>query len=338
MDQRFQRIDLSFQSAQESKLAQSIVDSLAFPEMQSRYQAITDHHSRTFEWMFSDTDSQYHKWLHAQSSIFWVCGEAGSGKSTLMRYLRGEFESRALLETWAGDRQLMLAAHYFWIPGSPLQKSLEGMLRTLLHQLLKDQSDLLPTACPARWAQTQGSAHMINEPWIYAELVDAVANLGTRGDLAICFFIDGLDECEERSHPKLNQLLRRLSNLPHVKICMSSRPWTAFKREFEGNTETILLHELNLRDIFEYDFRDGISAYSFVPPSLEASPTKILIYTTVLKAQGVFLWASIVMDGICTRLVHQSATEVLPYLDDFPPDLETHFERQIFSRIDATYR
>jgi hypothetical protein len=45
-------------------------------------------------------------------------------------------EAKAILQTWTADAVLLRADHFFWIPGAPIQKSVEGLLRGLVHSAL----------------------------------------------------------------------------------------------------------------------------------------------------------------------------------------------------------
>ena len=91
----------------------------------------------TFDWIFEEqvtVQGRYHendicnlmsRWLEHEHGMFFIVGKAGSGKSTLMRFLAGHKQTSTLLQTWAGRKHCVLAvcAHYFWCSGSQLQSS-----------------------------------------------------------------------------------------------------------------------------------------------------------------------------------------------------------------------
>ena len=69
-----------------------LISSLGYPEMHDRDSKIHDAFSQTFEWALQDRSGsvpQHHflQWLRCGDGVFWVSGKAGSGKSTLMKYL-----------------------------------------------------------------------------------------------------------------------------------------------------------------------------------------------------------------------------------------------------------
>lgn len=69
--------------------------------------------------------------------MYWVCGKAGSGKSTFMKHMYDERKTRQFLSVWAGNHRLCVATFFFWNSGTREQKSQRQKLATsLLHYLL----------------------------------------------------------------------------------------------------------------------------------------------------------------------------------------------------------
>jgi hypothetical protein len=64
----------------------------------------------------------------------------------------------AMLQTWAAGQTLLRADHYFWILGPPKQKSIEGLLRSMLYTALRslslaklpDKIDAIKQICSTR--------------------------------------------------------------------------------------------------------------------------------------------------------------------------------------------
>lgn len=59
--------------------------------------------------------------------------------------------STGLLETWAGDKELITAAFFFWHLGTPEQKSKEGLFRSLLYTILDADPSLIAHILPEMW-------------------------------------------------------------------------------------------------------------------------------------------------------------------------------------------
>ena len=75
--------------------AQKILRSLHFKTIKTRQVNVKEAHPKTFEWIFKDPDdplkprTNFRQWMSSESKngIYWISGKAGSGKSTLMKFL-----------------------------------------------------------------------------------------------------------------------------------------------------------------------------------------------------------------------------------------------------------
>lgn len=115
--------------------AQNLLESLKYEYMEARRSAVARSHAQTFDWIFEEAEKlreskgislEFAEWLRTGNGIFWVSGKAGSGKSTLMKYLCSHYRTLALLQRWAGDGKLVVATHFFWNAGTTMQKSQAG--------------------------------------------------------------------------------------------------------------------------------------------------------------------------------------------------------------------
>lgn len=119
-----------------------ILDSFSFPSIAARYIQVTKAHASTFNWIFKEEPSKsqpsdsFTRWLEFGDGIYWINGKAGSGKSTLMKFLYDHEQTRKLLTSWASPIKLDLANFFFWNSGTTDQKSQSGLLRSLLHEIL----------------------------------------------------------------------------------------------------------------------------------------------------------------------------------------------------------
>ena len=64
-----------------------------------------------------------------------------------MKFLAHHPETRSNLKVWAKNKTLVLAAFFFWSSGTNLQKSQEGLLRSLLFEILSQSPELVPRVC-----------------------------------------------------------------------------------------------------------------------------------------------------------------------------------------------
>jgi len=82
-------------------------------------------------------------WLMSGQGLYWINGKAGSGKSTLMDYVNRHGRRLEYLEEWCPDRLLLTPSYFFWAAGSRLQKSIDGLLRSLIWQMLTECHELV---------------------------------------------------------------------------------------------------------------------------------------------------------------------------------------------------
>lgn len=213
-----------------NKVEQAILDSLYLPQLQERYNRIANAHNKTFEWIFRSTEdgkpnkNNFSDWLRKGSEPYWIAGKPGSGKSTLMKFICQDEHTRAGLKTWAGSSELTTGSFYFWIAGLPIQKSIIGLLQSLFYEMLKENRSLILKLFPWRWRMHQSGGPSA-QPWTETEFHDALKILKTQMTQTskFCFFIDGLDEYEG-DHEWLVNFAKELGSLPHIKLCISSRP------------------------------------------------------------------------------------------------------------------
>jgi hypothetical protein len=183
-----------------------ILQALRFPSMHQRYEALVEAHAKTFEWVFRDAGIQwqgYRKWLREGQGVYWVQEKAGSGKSTLMRFLAEDPRSLKYLKEWSGSSTPEICQFYFWRSGVSEQRSLIGLLRTLIYKILTlkslDYETLIPQILSEKWQKivSQGTALGIGlEEWRISRMKQALANLFklSASKTRICISIDGLDE------------------------------------------------------------------------------------------------------------------------------------------------
>ncbi|KAI9164142.1 Protein SERAC1 [Paramyrothecium foliicola] len=99
--------------------------------------------------------SSLEEWLQEGSGLFWIHGKPGSGKSTLMKYLYQSHKTWELLHDWRRSSCEIRAGFFFYYRGTPLQKSFEGVLRSLVAQLLSPHRDAFIESHQAIWSEYQ---------------------------------------------------------------------------------------------------------------------------------------------------------------------------------------
>lgn len=318
-------------------------------------------HESTFQWIFHKEKQQdlpcasLCQWLETpEKQLYWITGKAGSGKSTLMRYISQppasdsfsdqpespETQTRCspFLTKWAGTQRLLIASFYFWAVGSPMQRSKEGMLRTLLYELLKQaEPEVIARVAPESW---EALCLFDEDPRLYSE--DLLREMLSRAlqrmskDNKICIFIDGLDEFKGE-HSDLVGFLRDTLRAYPIKLCISSRPWQVFEDAFQKEP-SLKLEDLTLADITAY-----IQSYLHQDPafallrSLETSFADDLVDNIAAKSNGVFLWVNLVVASLQKGIkAGDRVSDLQRRLDQLPQDLEGLFGR-IIDDLDPEY-
>jgi len=337
-----------------------ILEGIAFPDMDARLSHIEDQGQAkgTFKWLIQDDripESQqgalamsFRQWLSDDSQgIFHIAGKPGSGKSTLIRFLKEHPETRAQLRKWAakgGDNsEPVVAAVFFWNAGSISQKSINGLYRTLLHSILKSQHEqLIPLLFPDRLFRLESDLLRISQRARGEKIPDsevAAAFLKLIGDTAsklrFCFFIDGADEF---SDPNVHQwkLARDIkawvdSNPEYVKICVSSReerPWLDHFNIYprltihlttDPDIETMICNAIEGHPNFEvFDPRE---ARSFVNHFVRI-------------ADGVFLWVKLILVDVVAMLDYgKDMKDLKQTLESYPLELDGLFNKIMRKKV-----
>ena len=324
--------------------------SLDFPQRDHRYNKISIAHRNTFDWLFERDHSQQQPWPdfvdwlvsgEGSDSLYWITGKPGSGKSTLLRYLVDHNRTRQLLQQWAGSNELVIASGYFWNAGSErLQKSLDGLLRVLLRELLEQVPGLAPSLNKWRWQSYELGATGLPH-WTQTELSIAfnAAMSESQKYANICLFIDGLDEFEgdDRAQQEVIDILMRASEFPNVKMCISSRPWRIFEEAF-GAHPYLKLEDLTANDIKSYVQDQLISNERFQQLYLRQPSGCLHIAREVVEiAQGVFIWVTLVVRELLTGMRNEDRLiDLQKRLRSMPPDLGD-FYAHIFRKLEPFY-
>lgn len=336
------------------RLQDEFLKALHYDGMYDRETSIAPAHAKTFQWIFEKrTECQalwkdFGKWLQSETQIYWITGKAGSGKSTLMKFISAPQSGRMartdgvnityppkmsdlrcteFLKEWSGDRHLLIGSFYFWAAGSQIQTSTEGLFRTLLHQLLARNTHIIPKVSPGKWKQLlqsdrKGLEFTVRELQIL--LSRAIDHLSST--TKICFFIDGLDEFKGH-HQDLVTYFKELISAYPVKICFASRPWVVFESAFREQPSLMLEH-LTHDDRMTYvkSHFEGDLNFERVQ-TLDPVFSNSLFDKIVTNSEGVFLWVRLVVASLLNGMREADrVSDLQNRLDAIPKDLEDLFQ------------
>lgn len=321
---------------------QKIRSTLYFREEDDRYFEVQNAHAKTFGWLLRNHDSadptHFRTWLQSKGTLFWINGKAGSGKSTLMKYLHRQDMLKELLQIWAGQRQLVMATFFFWHAGQPLQKSLAGVLRALLHQILVARPDLTPVLFPhlsRKLLRDRSETFHFTTRELEQSLILFVEQIPP--NLSLFLFIDGVDEYTG-DFLMFCKLLVRISSSPAIKVLVSSRPIPECYHVF-GDFPSLRLQDLTRDDISHYIEDELMSDKLFIEmDTAEIGLGKQIKEILIEKSSGVFLWIVLVVNRIIRSLVHYEGRDrLLARIDELPVELEDLYDH-MFSRMNEDYQ
>ena len=306
-----------------------------------RHEDIEPAYPRTYSWLFGH-QVRFEDWLEGKnpSNLYWVQGKPGSGKSTLMKYAINHYLTRELLSKY--DKGFWVVVGFFFHDrGMTMQKSAEGFLRHILHQILDQQKQLFVLIYPIfkeiikqqEWSNDKSIS--LTDEWTLGRLRQAMTLIGrkTVTGVNVCLFVDALDE-HDGSHGELILILRGIVQLTdnplfRVRLAMAGRPENVFKSAFQS-CPGFAIHEYTTDDIRYYteeriqaEMRGNLNAES-------DEEAKNLVESIVQKAQGIFMWVRLAVNEIVEGLCEGDTIEELEtLLSTIPTELRELYTRPL---------
>lgn len=261
--------------------------------------------------------SSFTDWLQSDLNIYWIMGKPGSGKSTLAKFILSEPRTKIALGKWRPGA--IIASHYFWRPGALLQRSIKGMLCSLLYQLVLSLPDAFEYTSDNVTGLDQKDA---DTDWSVPELQQLSLGLIRHCDKPLCLFVDGLDECgPDDSHQRLLEVLETIS-LPNVKLIVSSRNEPVFEKRFRHEPQ-LRMQDLTVDDLRTY--------------ALDSLPKEIrydFCEELVENAEGVFLWLVLAIQSINRGSSNGESLEDLHRRIGSLPRALNDFYKDMWERLD----
>ena len=315
-----------------------LLRNLDFAERSAREQQVgnTRADSSTFEWVWDvqNSDESLSQWLTDNQPVFWIQGKPGSGKSVLMDYLRKTDQISQLLNDFFGPQWIRIWFFFDFRADESTANSFEGLLRSLLLQVLEVVPGMEPEL-----RQFRNKTHVVgNVPeWNKRNLQEAfykaLANVHSR----LYIFADGLDEYSGNMHELLAffQGLSEKSGIEgELKICLASRPEPLIDlalRAYPG----FRLQDRNLEGIEQYV---SVTVTGLGVAAKDEHRLQQLCADIAKSADGVFLWARFAVSEVIGSYAKGDTTsELKRRLGEIPSDMEGIYAR-IFRRIGTNDR
>ncbi|KAL6890875.1 hypothetical protein GGI43DRAFT_209340 [Trichoderma evansii] len=264
---------------------EAVLDSLTFEQIDSRHATIKTQHSKTCQWLLSHP--KYAEWLEpthlaSHHGFLWINGKPGAGKSTLMKFAYTYAKNK-----WTATADATVISFFFNARGVQLEKSTEGMYRSLLFQVIQKFPDVLHDSNHIFQARHNQATWDIET--LQAFFTHAITRLGQR---QITCFIDALDECDISEVESMVEYFEDLGDQAaesqtKIYICFSSRhyPHIEIRSGLKLTLEDQPGHGKDLQKYVRSKLRAGNSKAS------QEVSVEILE-----RASGVFLWVVLVVD------------------------------------------
>ncbi|KAK1982789.1 ankyrin repeat-containing domain protein [Colletotrichum cereale] len=312
-------IEASSTSPTERRL--QLMDSLRFGQIDSRYESIKAAHAKTCHWLLGHSD--YLCWLDPNKmadhhGFLWISGKPGTGKSTIMKYAFSQATKNATPES-------AVISFFFNARGDYLERTIEGMYRSLLLQLLEKFPKLqvvLDDVVAASFVHS-GSGQF-NISLVQDLVLKAIAKLGRQ---EVTCFVDALDECDEK---EVGDMLDFFVDLGHCAVQRDTKLYICFSSRHYPYMDIPHCQRFTLED--QMGHKEDIEVY--VQNKLQTGNKKQSgeIKAQVLqKASGVFMWVVLVVDILNKEYKRGRIFAVKERLDEIPPGLSELF-RDILTR------
>ncbi|KAI9695703.1 MAG: hypothetical protein M1820_008466 [Bogoriella megaspora] len=311
--------------------------------------------SSTIQTSQSTAGAMFHQWLCQGEGIFWISGHAGTGKSTIMRYLADSEIVRQVVAETSPKVGVVNAVHFFYRhESSNLARSKEGLMRSLLYQILEHHphlydsvrniwerandrflgqmleleqerrvSSLKDTDLPARWS--------------IPSLTQALKEVITQSEtVKFTIFVDGLDEYGG-TDLNLAELFLDLAKSAgsRVLLCLASRGHPDFKAAFSDFPQIRMEHEnsedLNLyvKERLKEVVADGGAEYRILPQMIlensqsvfrRAQETCDLVLYHWKRYENLDFLKEKIRSGSSLDKEHSAAQLCQDILDDLEPE------------------
>lgn len=223
---------------------------------------------------------------------------------------------------------------FFSTQGSDLHKSVIGMLRVVVAGILRQASDL-QVAILRAYSVHFSSPRISKSSWAEQELKKMLRDLlnPQQSRLNLILLVDALDECLDQSVMNIARYLRELTEQSNenttIKICVSNRDMLNISKKFKS----VSLQEWTQTDIEEY-IEDKLA--DLVTDS-ERDTLDSLKRQIVDKANGVFLWVSLILDQLQTAVIDGTkAQDYEALLSKIPGQLTSLYE-DMLNAIPTSY-
>lgn len=277
----------------------------------------------TLNWFLSTPE--FSSWeTREDSSILWIQGSAGQGKTLLAKYLLNYLEKSVARQ---GSKAVVI--YFFFYDREEILSSVGAVLRVLIRQLL-DVRNVDTFSVIAEKVELDKS--MLSDDGLW-EILERLLSAHVLGNITCV--IDGLDECRDPTGlVRLLRLFERITrhiptsrhvDTPTLKTIFLSRPAIDMERHVSKFSRVYLKANPSDLDIF---IRHEIK-YLQLNDDLQEYTVRSLLG----RAGQTFLWVSIVLKKLKAEALISEA-DIDRLIDESPLDLEDLYEKIVTDIMD----
>lgn len=248
--------------------------------------------------------NSFSNWLSSTDVLYWISGKPGSGKTTVMKYILNNEQTKKYLDIWCPGCTII--SHFFWLPGSPMQRNIEGLLCSVLYQLLENNLNALIEA------MSLGSKSSHTD-WSHAELQSSVTKALDWYKDGVCLFLDGIDEIKPEDGTKdgipefLDWAIELSQRNKPIKLVLASRPDPYILETRLSRYPRMRLQDLNYQDLVNF----ATGRVKILEKDIFTDARDELIESLADKAEGVFLWLILAIKSVNEGLRNDDSVELL---------------------------
>jgi hypothetical protein len=267
----------------------------------------------SYRWILDNL--QFQHWCNdQQSSLLWIKGDPGKGKTMLLCGIIDELDN-SIANT-------ALLSYFFCQATDSRINNATAVLRGLIYMVVCQQPSLV-SHIRKKYAHAGKSLFEDINTWV--ALVEIFTEMLEDPNLSAAYLvIDALDECVIDLPKLLNFIVKSSSS--RVKWIVSSRNWPEIEERLRNAGQNLSL-ELNAESIslaVKYFIQ-----YKVLQLAQQKSYTKemrdAVLYHLSSNANDTFLWVALV----CQNLESISRRKTLAKLSDFPPGLDDLYRRMV---------
>ncbi|KAJ5553181.1 hypothetical protein N7494_002559 [Penicillium frequentans] len=269
----------------------------------------------SYRWILEN--EEFKQWQNSPSSLLWIRGDPGKGKTMLLCGIIDELSSTL---------EAANVSFFFCQATDSRINTATAVLRGLIYSLVENQPSLLCHVM-ARYSQSGKTLFQDTNAWhalskIFTDILRDPAIQKTY------LIIDALDECIADLPSLLDLIVQESSAYPHVQWIVSSRNWP----DIEEHLHTALHMAPISLELNEISVSKAVSKFVQHKVCVLSKAKKYNLSTRdaisnylISNAHGTFLWVAL----ICQDLTRTPRWQALKKLESFPPKLDALYRRMI---------